>query len=282
LAQTYENWECLLVDDSSTDNPEKIVSAARDQRIRYVRLDKHRGRGFARQVTQNQAKGEFLAMLDADDWLYPGKLQIQVETMRRLPSLALLSAGMAIVDPHCELSGIRGCGGRTEDLVSVHQPLQRLVDPPVAFAPSMIRADAGKQFSFRNAHHYAEDADYLFRLLSEYPFGILAKVTYVYREHGSVTIEKVLKHAHQRRIQYLAYRSHFPIASFARAAMVWGKAELYRVLAAGGAWRWAIERRSQQPTAKQRIEFEAARKQVEETALSIFGSMALSGALTEH
>ena len=48
-AQTYDAWQCIIVDDGSTDNPEHIINAVGDSRIQYHRLDRNHGRGYARQ-----------------------------------------------------------------------------------------------------------------------------------------------------------------------------------------------------------------------------------------
>ena len=111
LAQTYQNWECVFVDDGSTDSPEGLVKGAKDGRIRYHRLDRNVGRGAASQFALEKSKGDFIAILDADDWYYPGKLERQIEALRREDAVALLSAGMAIVDTRNRLVGVRGFSG---------------------------------------------------------------------------------------------------------------------------------------------------------------------------
>ncbi len=112
-AQTFEDWECLVVDDGSADRPLDVVAALGDPRFRMFRLDANRGRGAARQVALDHAEGEFLGMLDADDWLFPTKLARQVEALNATPAAALVSTGMAVVDRSEQLVGVR-CQGRPE------------------------------------------------------------------------------------------------------------------------------------------------------------------------
>ncbi|MGF1558598.1 MAG: glycosyltransferase family 2 protein [Flavobacteriaceae bacterium] len=85
LAQTYKDWEHILVDDCSTDGSEELIKAytSTDARIRYIRLNENSGAGIARNKAIEQAKGDYIAFLDSDDTWYPKKLERQLEFMRR-------------------------------------------------------------------------------------------------------------------------------------------------------------------------------------------------------
>lgn len=83
LAQTYPNWEMLLVDDCSPDNSAELVRAyaQRDPRFRYIRLETNSGAAIARNVGLENAKGRYIAYLDADDIWLPEKLERQIRFM---------------------------------------------------------------------------------------------------------------------------------------------------------------------------------------------------------
>lgn len=85
LAQTYTNWEMIIVDNYSTDKSTELVSnfTSKDSRIRLVRLDYNSG-GPARprNIGIEHAKGEYIAFLDADDVWLEEKLQKQVEVLK--------------------------------------------------------------------------------------------------------------------------------------------------------------------------------------------------------
>jgi teichuronic acid biosynthesis glycosyltransferase TuaG len=82
LAQTYTNWELLIVDDCSSDNTVAVVSAFSDPRIRLFTLEFNSGPGIARDTAVGQAKGNYIAFLDADDLWYPDKLKLQLQWMQ--------------------------------------------------------------------------------------------------------------------------------------------------------------------------------------------------------
>ena len=75
--QTLTEWEALIVDDASTDGSATVVEerAARDSRLRVIRLATHRGVSAARNAALAQARGEWVAYLDQDDEFYPDYLE---------------------------------------------------------------------------------------------------------------------------------------------------------------------------------------------------------------
>lgn len=78
LCQTYKNFEILIVDNSSTDDSRKIVNTYNDERIKIVELDFNSG-GPARprNIGIENANGEYIAFLDADDIWLPEKIEKQ-------------------------------------------------------------------------------------------------------------------------------------------------------------------------------------------------------------
>lgn len=82
-AQTYQNWEMIIVDDRSQDNTKEIVEAyiKNDPRIQYHLLDVNSGAAVARTVAMKLAKGSYMAFLDSDDIWMPNKLERQIKWM---------------------------------------------------------------------------------------------------------------------------------------------------------------------------------------------------------
>ena len=85
LAQTYREWELLVVDDSSTDGSLQTALALQqdDPRIRVLRQERRSGAATARNWALREARGRWIAFLDSDDQWEPAKLERQIAFMER-------------------------------------------------------------------------------------------------------------------------------------------------------------------------------------------------------
>ena len=95
FAQTCENWELLLVDDGSTDGSSAIAKAYAQQypdKVRYLEHENHQNRGMSatRNLGVANARGEFIAFLDADDIWQPLKLERQLEAFDTCPRAGMV------------------------------------------------------------------------------------------------------------------------------------------------------------------------------------------------
>ena len=140
VAQEYKNWECIIIDDGSTDGTEIKVNkfTAVDRRFRYYKRPStcRRGASSSRNFGFQLSKGEYIQYLDSDDLLAPAKLSSQLEMLRNSNSL------------------MAGCGWTLfkEDAVdaeAVELPLVQSEYGPVEFLEVL-----GKGNSFLPPHNY--------------------------------------------------------------------------------------------------------------------------------
>lgn len=84
IKQTYKNWEIIVVNDASTDDTEKIIKSyqEKDKRIKLISLPKNQGAANARNTAIQNAKGKYIAFLDADDYWEKEKLQEQIQILQ--------------------------------------------------------------------------------------------------------------------------------------------------------------------------------------------------------
>jgi hypothetical protein len=104
LAQTWPAHEVILVDDASTDGTHAIAANFGD-RIRYLRRDVNAGVSAARNHGAEQATGDWLAFLDADDWYFPGRIAMHAEWIREDPGLDFLTGDYEYRDDRGQLLG---------------------------------------------------------------------------------------------------------------------------------------------------------------------------------
>ena len=99
LCQTYTNFELLVVNDCSTDRTAELVKsiAAKDSRVRLISNVKNNGVSYTRKHGLEEAKGDWIAILDSDDAWEPEKLEKQIVLQRRT-NADLLFTGSAFMD----------------------------------------------------------------------------------------------------------------------------------------------------------------------------------------
>ena len=98
LDQTYSNIEVIIIDDASTDNTEAEIKKIKDDRIRYIYLEKNHGAAGARNVGIKEANGTYIAFQDSDDIWEKEKLQMQIDKMAGTDNVGLVYCAMVQFD----------------------------------------------------------------------------------------------------------------------------------------------------------------------------------------
>jgi glycosyltransferase involved in cell wall biosynthesis len=202
LAQRYEAWELLLVDDGSTDGSTAIARAAAegaDGRIRYLEHEGHRNLGMSasRNLGVHHARGELIALLDADDLWLPEKLARQVEILGHAPGAAMVfgaTTERAIGVRAAETPERRRTLGVAPDTL-VHPPrlvpiwLRGLGETPgtcgVLVRREAALAVAGFEESFRALY---EDQAFFYKLALRYPIFVSRGSWDIYRRHEASAV----------------------------------------------------------------------------------------------
>ena len=99
LNQTYDDFEFLIIDDSSTDNSVEIVNSYQDPRIRLVKNEKNIGQTASMNIGLGLAQGKYIARLDQDDVCLTKRLKEQVGFMKENPSVTIISSWEYVIDP---------------------------------------------------------------------------------------------------------------------------------------------------------------------------------------
>jgi glycosyltransferase involved in cell wall biosynthesis len=208
LAQTFGDFECLTIDDGSTDGSLGILQeyAARDERVRVTTRP---NKGLVATLNEGieLARGEFLARLDADDLCDPRRLELQVGQMRREPDLVALGSGAWAIDESGRLLGDFSRPATThEQIEAAHLQGHSAIHHPAA----MLRASAVRQVGGYRDLVPCEDFDLWLRLgeigrLANLPDRLISKRLMIgglvgsNRERHDRVLLGVLRDAWQRR-----------------------------------------------------------------------------------
>ena len=80
--QTYKNWELIMIDDCSTDRSTEQILKYKSDKIKLIKLKKNSGAAICRNTGTKEAKGRYIAFLDADDLWKKEKLEVQLKFMK--------------------------------------------------------------------------------------------------------------------------------------------------------------------------------------------------------
>jgi glycosyltransferase involved in cell wall biosynthesis len=206
LAQTERDLELIIVDDASSDATPDIVAgyAKRDPRVRPMRANV-RSAAKARNLALEAARGEFVALMDADDIAHPERLARQLEAARRQPEVALWGTYMQrITADGVPMDEVRvGCRTLAEyEALDRTTSLIRLYGT-VAFFRRDVQRAAG---AFDPRFEPIEDAELWDRMAAFGPALVIPEVLQRYRQHeGSLSVRKI---ALQRRWYRFITRRH--------------------------------------------------------------------------
>lgn len=125
LAQTYLNFEIILVDDGSSDNTSEIVLGITDVRLKYV-YQKNRERAAARNLGAAIAKGRYVTFCDSDDKLYPWYLEEAMNLIGRHGEIPWLHVGYEVVRSDRSVVKMNAACNDLRDVLARGNPLSCL------------------------------------------------------------------------------------------------------------------------------------------------------------
>lgn len=100
LNQTYEKFELIIIDDASTDSTSKILKdfKKKDKRITLIRNKENLGVTKSLNIAVAKAVGKYIVRMDADDWSYPDRFELQVKLMQDHPEVVVSGSYVEVCD----------------------------------------------------------------------------------------------------------------------------------------------------------------------------------------
>jgi glycosyltransferase involved in cell wall biosynthesis len=193
VAQSFGDWELVVIDDGSTDDTAAIVGAwaERDARIRYHRQRNH-GLAGARNRGLELARGAIVTFLDSDDAYAPDHLATRVAYLRAHPGLDIVHGGVRLVGPRERqyVPDMARPGAR------IH--LTQCHIGGTLVAPRGVLIDAG---GFARVL-FAEDSELFRRLRARHAVGEVAAPTYIYDLGGDDRMAEIAKGGEEEIAKY--------------------------------------------------------------------------------
>jgi len=171
IFQTFPDWELIIVDDGSTDASASIISHYSDNRIRFFPLEKNIGRTSALIFALNQAVGQYIAVLDADDVSDPNRLFEQASYLDNHLDIALVASWAYYVDEY----------GTVINELAPPTVKSHLYDSlgwtnPIAHSSAMYRLDAAKEVGgYPKNLIWAQDFGLILNLASRFGIAMIGK-----------------------------------------------------------------------------------------------------------
>ena len=179
FAQTYKDYEVIVVDDGSTDNTKEVLKPYMS-RIRYI-YKENGGPASARNEGIKNARGEYIAFLDSDDLWLPEKLEKQVEYFEQYPDVVLVSTDRIRLVGNRLIRGRKKCKRVSNDAFINLWWCNSIVNSSV-----MVRRfcfDKVGVFDESEEIISAEDLEMWLRIAREHKVGYIDQALTIYRVH---------------------------------------------------------------------------------------------------
>ncbi|MCA6364734.1 MAG: glycosyltransferase [Bacteroidetes bacterium] len=189
LAQTFSDFELLIINDGSTDNSVSIAATFADSRIRLVHNEKNIGLIATLNKGAVLARGRYIARMDADDIALPQRLEKQVAFLDSNNGVDVVAAFVDFINTDGEVTG----QWSVDRSAATETDIRRLMPGTncIAHPSVMIRTDVLRKFLYSDAQKGAEDYDLWLRMLAAGKrIAKLPEVLLHYRIHpASITIQ---------------------------------------------------------------------------------------------
>ncbi len=196
LAQTYQDFELVIVDDGSTDGTAEILTgyARQDGRIRIF-SQANAGTTVAANCGLLQCRGVYVARLDSDDISLPHRLEVEVNFLDRHPDIALVGGGIEWIDVQGRVVGVRNIRASSPQKVLRHRCIYQQSD--VMFRREVVLSLGG----YREKFHNAQDYDLWLRISEVGGIAKLMDVLGQWRMRGGgYTLSRAKEQAREARI----------------------------------------------------------------------------------
>ena len=167
LGQTFKNFEFILINDGSDDHPTDILSEYNDQRIKTIHLPTS-GIVFSLNQGINISRGRYIARMDADDYAYPDRLELQLQFLKENRKIDVVSG---VITYSGDRNKNLGYALHVDWINSLKTPeqiyLNRFVESPICHPSVMIRRKLFDEYGLYKVGGFPEDYELWLRLMDQ-------------------------------------------------------------------------------------------------------------------
>lgn len=189
LAQDYEHWELLLINDGSTDNSRDIIKKNKDERIKYFEQS-NRGVSAARNLGLSKMLGEYFCFLDADDQLTINSLSARLTVFEKKPSVGFVDGTVHLTDELGHIISHRHYqpNFRGKPLMQLQQ-----LKGNCFFGPTwMIKRNAKLNYTFDEKMTHCEDLYFYISIASDYLYDYTDDAILNYRKYNNSAMSNLM------------------------------------------------------------------------------------------
>ena len=178
LAQTYQNWELVIINDGSTDGTENLILKYQDKRIKYLPNDGNKGIIFSLNRGLRESNGIYIARLDADDIALPHRLEKQVRFLSENLDYDMCGSYFQTIDSNGRLLKNVTFPTNNRDAQSY-----LLLHNCFCHSAIMMRTSIAKELKYDEDYQVCEDYDLWYRISRKGKILNLPEFTTLYRVH---------------------------------------------------------------------------------------------------
>lgn len=155
LAQTYPNFELIITDDGSSDRTIEIARSFNDSRIKVLSDGENHGISYRLNQQIDIARGKYFARMDADDIMFPDRIELQVKYLEKNPEVDVVSGQAVVIDDENEIIGLRGTATQIQELT-----LDRWINGFSLIHPTVTgSSDFFRRYKYHDKFKGVEDID---------------------------------------------------------------------------------------------------------------------------
>lgn len=154
--QSYTQWELIVIDDASSDRTSEILQtfAAGDRRIRILRNRQNLGLAASLNIGWQAAQHDLIARMDGDDWMFPSRLERQVDFLRSTPEVDVLGTAAQLFDSEGADLGIARRPADHDELCRKIYRESPFIHPSVIMRRDFFQRTGGYDASLRRSQDY--------------------------------------------------------------------------------------------------------------------------------